>query len=108
MTVTDQLHTSSPADMSDFANAHRARFPTKTVVPAITTKSGLILSVQASDYHYCSPREMGAKRYDSFEVWWFGGPMPEELAPFTAGEDPASWVPADVVNALIRRLGGPV
>lgn len=80
------------------------------VVPRLVCKDGFSMSVQASSYHYCSPREDNAFNYMSVEV---GYPTErvEELMEYA--EDPADplgtvygWVPVEVVNKVINQHGG--
>jgi hypothetical protein len=75
---------------------------------------GSVISVQASSFHYCTPREDFAPEYSEVEVASFGKSIPE-LAEFSEGiadpEDPqAVWVypytPTERVEALIAARGG--
>jgi hypothetical protein len=77
-------------------------------------KDGEVISVQASSFHYCIPRENGAEKYSHVEVASFGNPLPE-LAEYSEGiadpSDPeAIWVypytPAEKVEGLIASRGG--
>lgn len=78
--------------------------------PAIECKDGFHISVQASAYHYCSPRINDAEQYETVEL---GFPSAEEplIADFaenpydlTAGVYP--YVPIEIVNKLIEKHGG--
>lgn len=62
--------------------------------------SGYTISVQASEYHYCTPRINDAKEYRSVEMWVFD----EHNVPIT--EDPQSYVPVSSVLELIEAHGG--
>lgn len=78
------------------------------VVP-ITCKDGFGMSVQASEFHYCTPRE-NTGPYVNFEV---GYPSePEELI-IKYAEDPKDptgtvygWVPVEVIDQVIAKHGG--
>jgi hypothetical protein len=75
---------------------------------------GEVISVQASSFHYCMPREDFAPAYTHVEVASFGKAIPE-LAEYAEGlADPgdpdAVWVypytPAEKVEGLISVRGG--
>jgi hypothetical protein len=77
-------------------------------------KDGQVISVQASSFHYCLPRENGAPAYTHVEVASFGEGIPE-LAGLSEGladpSDPeAIWVypytPVEEVEELIASRGG--
>ena len=61
---------------------------------------GFTISVQASEFHYCTPRKSDAKEYRSVEIWLFN----EDEKPVT--EDPQPYVPVNVVRELIEAHGG--
>lgn len=89
----------------DYVHKHFAKHD-GPVRRALFTKRGGGLSVQASRGHYCSPREDGAERYSTVEVWW-SGRTPRSLRAYCGDAyGPASFVPVDVVNRLIRYRGG--
>lgn len=70
--------------------------------PRIVCKDGFSLSVQASPYHYCSPRS-DTGPYTHVEV---GEPVPE-LEPYSDGEgDVFAQVPIELVLNLIEKNGG--
>lgn len=76
----------------------------------ITCKDGFKMSVQASEMHYCSPRENNAEYYTTVEVG-FPSEQEETLMPYA--EEPVSptetvygWVPIQVVSAIIEKHGG--
>lgn len=75
------------------------------VRPSIVCKDGFTMSVQASRFHWCSPREDEAELYTHVEV---GFPSQEEetLAPYAHGEDVFGYVPVDIVWAIIVKHGG--
>lgn len=86
--------------MIDYVHEHFAAHPHSGetplhVRPAIVCRDGTVFSVQASEYHYCSPRETGLKEYTSVEVLR------------TGRKEPEGWVPVRLVNRRIRDHGGP-
>ena len=77
---------------------------------AVVCKSGFTMSVQASEFSYCSPRTNGASKYTEVEIG-----MPSETEPMLLdfAEDPSdptgtvyAWVPAQVVTNVIAKHGG--
>lgn len=79
------------------------------VVPTITCKDGFNLSVQASEYHYCSPREKQGPWYQ-VEVG-FPSQKPELITDYAENaDDPTGtvygYVPVELVNQLIALHGG--
>lgn len=86
--------------------------PHSVVLPGVTCADGFRLSVQASEYHYCTPRET-AKYYLSVEVG-FPSERPEPWDEWSkyaeSGESPTDtvygWVPAALVRDLIQAHGG--
>lgn len=81
------------------------------VVPPITCKDGFTMSVQASKFHYCSPRDLlPAGNYAAWEV---GFPSEREEALMSYAEQPNTptetvygRVPTSVIDALIEKHGG--
>ena len=82
----------------------------------IKTKSGYGLSIQCSEYHYCTPREtINVEKYDSFELAIFRGhnfvypkildnfPRKNELDECYKGEV-FGYVPKDLVEDLYNFL----
>ena len=79
-----------------------------TVLQALKCADGFTMSVQASEIHYCSPRESGLNHYDSVEV---GFPSQREESLMEYADDPENpivygWVPVEVVDAIINAHGG--
>ena len=79
-------------------------------VKHITCADGLGLSVQASQWTYCSPRVDDAPHYSSVEVG-FPTERCESLMQYAENEDRPTdtvygWVPIEVVEALIDEHGG--
>ena len=82
----------------------------RALAPQIECKDGFRMSVQASDGHYCKPRENDCDFYSSVEVG-FPSALEDLLMPFA--EDPSNptetvygWVPEQIVNAVIEKHGG--
>ena len=73
---------------------------------------GFSMSVQASEGHYCSPRNNGAIAYESVEIGFPSAaePLLAEYAeePDKPTETVYGWVPADIVKAVIAKHGGQV
>lgn len=85
------------------------RFEGMGMVPEIVCKDGFRMSVQASRFHYCSPRNDEGP-YTAFEVG-FPSEKCEELMPYAESADNPTgtvygWVPAEVVDEVIRNHGG--
>lgn len=83
--------------MRDYVHEHFAAHPNVYVRPAIKCKDGAIYSVQASEGHYCSPRETGLSEYSTVEVW---------RCDKTTRKEPEGWVPVRNVNRRIADHGG--
>lgn len=83
----------------------RRRLP----APSITCKDGFSFSVQASLFHYSTPRNDDAHAYTHFEVG-YPSQYEESLAPYA--EEPGTtetvfgWVPLRVIVYLINKHGG--
>ena len=78
----------------------------------VVCADGFTRSVQASETHYCSPRETGAEKYTSVEV---GYPNPPEPLLMYLAEEPDRptmtvypFVPAQLVALVIAKHGGMV
>ena len=76
----------------------------------VLCKSGLTMSVQASEGHYCQPRENSAFPYSKVEI---GFPDREvsELMPYAEDSDRPTdtvygYVPIEVVEDVIKQHGG--
>lgn len=74
---------------------------------AIMCQDGFVVSVQASRFHYCTPREnlpIG-KQYEEFEL---GYPSEQEplLDEYSCDSTVFACVPAEVVDAVIEKHGG--
>ncbi len=77
------------------------------VTPPIRMADGETVSVQASRFHYCTPRD-NAGPYTHFEVrqWPETETPPEFEAHGGAAYEPAAYVPLADVLAYIARHGG--
>lgn len=85
--------------------------------PPVTCKDGTVLSVQASEFHYCSPRDNEGP-YASVEVGFLHDPNGEQVpAPDTwlpyadshsdgAMSDVFAYVPIELVERFVADRGG--
>ncbi len=78
--------------------------------PRLVCKDGFQMSVQASEGHYCEPRENFLNHYDSVEI---GYPSEEELLLLDYAEDPDEltdtvygYVPTELVDKVLEKHGG--
>lgn len=78
--------------------------------PHVICKDGFRISVQASEFHYCSPRINGADMYETVEL---GYPNDEDVLIIDYAEDPSDltetvygFVPIELVNELVEKHGG--
>lgn len=77
---------------------------------AVVCADGFKMSVQASDTHYCEPREKRSSYYYKYEV---GFPSEKEDLLMSYAEDEENptktvygWVPEDVIEKIIEKHGG--
>lgn len=69
----------------------------------VVCKDGFTMSVQASEYHYCTPREvLKDGSYTNWEIMC----NHDELLGEDESEDVYAYVPTETVNALIEKHGG--
>ena len=80
-----------------------------TIRPMIVCNDGFKMSVQGSQGHYCSPREVSSI-FSSMEI---GYPSQEEPLIYEYAEDKSrltdtvyGWVPTDVIQQVIEKHGG--
>ena len=78
--------------------------------PIVVCVDGFTMSVQASDFHYCSPRKNGLNNYTTVEIG-FPSQMDELLMPYAESENTPTdtvyaYVPVDIVNKVIEKHGG--
>jgi len=78
--------------------------------PRLVCNDGFSMSVQASKYHYCSPREANAFPYSAMEIGFPSRRIPEA---HDYAEDKKrhtktvfGWVPVEVINEIIKKHGG--
>ena len=76
----------------------------------VVCADGFTMSVQASEFSYCSPRENSALKYNEVEV---GFPSTAEPLLLEYAEEPDNptgsvygWVPSQVVTNVIAKHGG--
>jgi hypothetical protein len=79
------------------------------LLPRLTCKNGLTLSVQASYTHYCTPRQDRGP-WTHVEVG-FPSVKVEALMPYAEREDKPTdtvygWVPIELVEQVIQENGG--
>lgn len=94
--------------VQDFMNKYNrkpAPFNHPLLRPRIVCNDGYNLSVQASYYHYCTPRIDCLKKYDTVEVGFISDTTPEFFE-YTAGGGVYGNVPMAVVQEVIDKHGG--
>ena len=78
----------------------------------IKCKDGFSMSVQASSFHYCSPKEDNAIEYDAVEVGFpsEAEPLLSEYSEGMIDTDPTSsvytYVPSNVIFEIIKKHKG--
>jgi hypothetical protein len=91
-------------NLNEYINNNRAG----RLVRPIVCKSGLKMSVQASETHYCIPRE-NVGPWVSVEVG-FPNKVVNDLLEFGCGDDPTdtvySYVPVELVEKIVNDNGG--
>ena len=76
----------------------------KELAPIVKCKDGVTLSVQASEFHYSSPRDNYGP-YTEVEVWCFRDAA--EVTEFDySDDDPSAYVPIEQVVQFIDNHGG--
>lgn len=80
------------------------------VRPRVECADGFRISVQASQYHYCTPRRNGVVEYETVEL---GSPNVVDPLIIDYAEDPEDpthtvygYVPVDIVCELVEKHGG--
>lgn len=84
------------------------RYELKRMSPAIRCRDGTTLSVQASRYHFCAPRENHGP-YKAIEVGYPTATPLESWAKYADGEYPATvygYVPVELVREFVATHGG--
>lgn len=82
----------------------------RTPIPQIECNDGFLISVQASEHAYCSPRVTADIEYHKFECGYPSAAVPE-LQEWKDGEGDDTgtvygYVPVAVIVALIEKHGG--
>ena len=105
MTVKDWL--AKPIKINDYYNG---TFEIQANRPRLYCNDGYSISVQASEFHYCSPRLNGLQDYKSVEL---GYPSAEDELINEYAENALNYtdtvygyVPIEVVEKLIEKHGG--
>jgi len=79
-------------------------FESKPLCKPVVCMNGVTLSVQASEYHYCEPRD-NVGPYTEVEVWQVKGT--DDITQFDySADDPSAYVPIEQVVAFIDAQGG--
>ena len=91
--------------MLDYVNEWLSRHPEERIAPRLQCKSGLTLSVQASMWHYCTPRN-NTGPWHHIEVGYPSRTL-RTLSRWRDGKSSVNgYVPVERVNAIIARNGG--
>ena len=100
-------------NISEFIKKHQSITANQNMpfrpLPHIVCNDGLTFSVQASQYHYCTPREDNCE-YSEVEIG-FPSQKIEQLMRFAEDADNPTgtvygWVPIEVVDEIISEHGG--
>lgn len=81
------------------------------IIDKMVCVDGFVMSVQASDTHYCTPRDFQDKPYDAYEVG-FPSQKEEALMPYIDyGDDSPTtavygYVPRKIILAIAEKHGG--
>ena len=88
--------------MTDYVNEFFRLTKNEQIRPHLVMNDGTSISVQASKYHYCTPREHNLDYYSAVEVWAF--PYDDTFFENWGGNNdtPASNVPIEQVNKYIK------
>lgn len=94
-------------DLNEYLRTNR---DSHGMVMRLACHSGLTLSVQASRFAYCTPREDGMPHYSHVEVG-FPSERVEALmewaeSPDVPTETVYGWVPVEVVERVVNENGG--
>lgn len=84
--------------------------PASFVKPKMICPDGFTVSVQASGYHYCTPRENDGP-YTTKELGYPSEPWPDYILPFAENEDGGSpsvagYVPVELIHRWLSAHGG--
>ncbi len=89
---------------------NKAKSQYNYLVDPITCISGLELSIQASESHYCTPKQTCESIYTHWEVG-FPSEKVEVLMPYVEDPDKPlntiyAWVPTHIIEQVIKESGG--
>jgi len=74
---------------------------------ALICNDGTSLSVQVSNFHYCSPRINNSPFYATVEVWQVTSEVPNSWLEYGDPEDnPFAYIPRTLVEEFIDSHGG--
>jgi hypothetical protein len=78
--------------------------------PAARCKDGFTVSIQASSFHYCTPRINGKQQYTAVELG-FPSAYSRLLTPYKEGNESQKksifpWTPIAVIEKVVRLHGG--
>lgn len=71
-----------------------------------TLKDGTMVSAQASEFHYCSPRKDNAEKYWTVEAWFWRPDKRFKEGRRMLTENPLAFLPADELMKMIDTHGG--
>ena len=71
-----------------------------------TLKDGTMVSAQASEFHYCSPRKDNADKDSKVEAWFWRPDKRFKEGRRMLTENPLSFLPAHELMNMIDRHGG--
>jgi len=74
--------------------------------PLVICKDGTEYSIQASSFHYCSPREDGLEAYDEYEIGNITDWEKDNLENYRNYDDVCGYVPKEIVEEIIKAHGG--
>lgn len=78
----------------------------KSILPKVECADGTTMSVQASRFHYCTPR-LDRGPYSQVEVWCIEGPNDPKPTEFDYSiDEPSAYVDIESVAAFIDKHGG--
>ena len=107
MNINEYLESTKKCRMSNLFDKTEAH---QLIRPHLVCVDGFSMSVQASDIHYCEPRESFLKHYDTVEI---GFPSEEEPLLMDYAEDPETptntvygYVPIELVDKVLEKHGG--
>lgn len=91
---------------SDFGSHH---YVEQVLRPKVVCNDGFSISIQASETHYCEPRQSKISNYKSVEL---GFPSAEEelISEYAEDDDLTNtvygWVPVEIVDQLLKKHKG--